>query len=104
MQYLTGCEKTLLLNIRFSLPQSLPTMNFNQQPPRSPSSPSDSVDGEYASLLQDEDSSAKEIGLSIGVLFLSSNAHSSSLGYFTIRFQARTSRSRCHNYHRVVYG
>ncbi|KAJ7844411.1 hypothetical protein B0H14DRAFT_997040 [Mycena olivaceomarginata] len=36
-------------------------MNFNQQPPRSPSSPSDSVDGEYASLLQDEDSSAKEI-------------------------------------------
>lgn len=78
-------------------------MNFDQQPPRSPSSPS-SVDGEYASLLQDEDSSAKEIGWSIDVLFLSSNAHSSSLGYFTIRFQARTSRSRCHNYHRVVYG
>jgi len=36
-------------------------MNFNQPPPRSPSSPSDSADGEYAALLQDEDPTAKEI-------------------------------------------
>jgi hypothetical protein len=37
-------------------------MNFNEH---GPSSPSDSVDGEYAALLQDEDSATKEIDVAI---------------------------------------